>query len=195
MLRDKRVAHILRRCTLNIDAVESLYIEVICLLQQRAIHTMLLGAPQQWSKKRFCLVWSIGPYIARERGIGLWVEALRDGKAGGSGIFGHGDTTGLCNISDLLRYFCPTGTQTSIFANSADGQARLGIDDGERYQKELLHPHAPLDVVYQRGFNASDFEGIDYRKQPGTMLDRQEKLRYTWLDIDHARRDDIGPNI
>src|SRR5579864_4579353 len=102
----------------------------------------------------------ICPYVACERGIGKRIKTFRHCQAGGSGISGHRNVTCSSYMRDLSRYFTPTVTCTFVFEDDSNGLVHLSIYNCKWHEKELLHPHAARNVIYQGGFDASEFQCI-----------------------------------
>src|SRR5260370_40876435 len=125
-------------------------------------------------------MWPVGPYIARERRVGQWIESFRYCQACSGWVGGHGNTRGPGYIRDLQGYLSPAFARSFVFANETDRLAHLSVDNGKWHQEELFHPHTSLDIIYQGGFSTASFERIHHGVQGGAVCGGHEQIRYCW---------------
>src|SRR6266480_1931735 len=151
-----------------------LHIVIENLLQHWAEYLMLTSSTQKRADECLGFVGSIRPYVACERGVSLRIKTFCNGQACDSRISGHCDTTCKGYLSNLKCYCTPSFSSCFIFTNDTNRFTHLSIYDSKGHKEELLHPHTPLNILYQSSFNTGTFKCIYQMIQRFCMGDRKK---------------------
>src|SRR5258708_36361915 len=89
----------------------------IRLVQQGACDMMCACAVQKRPEECIGFMWPVGPYIARERRVGQWIESFRYCQACSGWVGGHGDARGPGHIRHLPGYLFPPVWRSLVLPN------------------------------------------------------------------------------
>src|SRR5260221_12502019 len=103
----------------------------IRLVQQGACDMMCACAVQKRPEECIGFMWPVGPYIARERRVGQWIESFRYCQACSGWVGGHGDAKGPGHMRDLPGHFPPAFAGFFVFPDQADRLSALPVGNGK----------------------------------------------------------------
>src|SRR5260370_42459159 len=97
----------------------------IRLVQQGACDMMCACAVQKRPEECIGFMWPVGPYIARERRVGQWIESFRYCQACSGWVRGGGEARGPGYMRDLQGYLSPAFARSLVVAREAHRVAHL----------------------------------------------------------------------